>query len=209
MRFLCSEYEQDKDSLKKINVLQVIRWSIEAWEQDITRTTIENCWVKVRVLSAKYSSRNSGENNDLKWKEFFEAEEDGQRAVNWEIKEVIQKLAWQNCISTSMAIEQFLNPQEENIDNNVEVIIDEIAKAYSIGNKTHEMDEKDVIIPKVGYFEAIQALQKLCLYEKQNDNGDSEWISRNLLIDTKEIRTQGFQGLKQSSIREFLEWISG
>ena len=56
---------QDKTPLKTINVLQAIRWSIEAWEQDIASATVENCWVKARVLSAKYGPRNRGEENDI------------------------------------------------------------------------------------------------------------------------------------------------
>lgn len=79
-------------------------------------------------MSAKYGPRNRGEENDLGWKELVEAEEDEQRAVNREIEERIQNLAWQNRISTSIAIGQFLNPQEENVDDGVKVIVDEIAK---------------------------------------------------------------------------------
>lgn len=154
--------------------MQAIRWSIEAWEQDITSATIENCWVKAKVLSAKYGLRNRGEENDAGWKELVKAEENEQRAVNREIEEGIRNLARQNRISKSMAIGQFLNLREENIDDDMEVIVDEIAKAYNIGDRTHETDEEVVTIPKVGYSEAIQALQKLRLYEEQNDNGDSE-----------------------------------
>lgn len=109
VRFLCSEYGQDKDPLKTINVLQAIRWSIEAWEQDVTRVIIENCWVKARVLSAKYGPRNRGEENDLGWKKLVEEEEDGQRAVNREIEKGICNLARQNRISMSMTIGQFFN----------------------------------------------------------------------------------------------------
>lgn len=94
--------------------------------------TIENCWVKARVLSAKYGPRNRGEENDLGWKELVEVEEDGQRAVNREIEEGIRNLTRQNRISTSMAIGQFFNPQEEKVGDDVEVIVDEIVKAYSI-----------------------------------------------------------------------------
>lgn len=57
-----------------------------------------------------------------------------------------------------MAIGQFLNPHKEKVDNDVEVIVDKIVKAYSTGDRTHETDEEDVIIPKVGYVEAMQAL---------------------------------------------------
>lgn len=65
-----------------------------------------------------------------------------------------------------MAIKQFLNLQREEIDNDLEVIVDEIAKAYSIDNKTYETDKKDIVIFKIGYSKAIKALQKLCLYKK-------------------------------------------
>lgn len=61
-----------------------------------------------------------------------------------------------------------------------------------------------MIIPKVGCFEAMQALHKLRLYEEQNDNGDSEWISR-INRHERVMRARGVQSLKQSSIREFLE----
>lgn len=44
-------------------------------------------------------------------------------------------------------------------------------------DRTHEIVEEDMIIPKLGYTEAIQALPKLCLYEKQNANGESELIT--------------------------------
>lgn len=57
-----------------------------------------------------------------------------------------------------MAVGQFLNPQREKVDDNLEFIVDEIAKAYNTSDRTHETDEKDVIILKFGYFEAMKAL---------------------------------------------------
>lgn len=150
VRFLCSEYGKDKDLLKTINVLQAICWSIEAWEKDVTSTTIENCWVKARVLSAKYGPRNVDEKNDWGWKDRVEIEETEQRAVTREIQEGIRNLARQNRISKSMAINRVLNLEGEEIDDDLEVIVDEIAKAYSIGDRTHETDEENIVIPRVG-----------------------------------------------------------
>lgn len=84
-----------------------------------------------------------------------------------------------------MAIRQFLNPREKNIDDDVEVIIDEIAKAYRIWDRTHERDEEDVTVPKVGYSEAIQALQKNVVSMKSRMT--METVSRfRVLIDMKE-----------------------
>lgn len=102
-----------------------------------------------------------------------------------------------------MAIKQFLNAEGEEVDDDREVVVDEIATLYSVGDKTHETDEEDVVIPQVGYFGAMKALQKPRLYEEQHENGDSQLISR---INRHErlMRAPGFQSLKQSSIRSFL-----
>lgn len=44
--------------------------------------------------------------------------------------------------------------------------MDKIAKASSIGDRTHETNKKDIIIHKVGYFETINSFQKLRLYKE-------------------------------------------
>lgn len=58
----------------------------------------------------------------------------------------------------SIAIEQFFKLTKKYIDNNVEIIINKIIKAYSISNKTYKTDKKDIIVLKVRYSEIIQAL---------------------------------------------------
>lgn len=58
----------------------------------------------------------------------------------------------------SRAIGQFFNLQGKKIDDNLEVIVDKIAKIYSTGNKTYETYEEDIVIPKIGYSKAIKAL---------------------------------------------------
>lgn len=65
-----------------------------------------------------------------------------------------------------MAIGQFHNPQKEKVDDDLEVIVDKIAKAYNIDNRIYETNEEDIIISKIEYSEAMKAFQKLCLYEK-------------------------------------------
>lgn len=57
-----------------------------------------------------------------------------------------------------MAIKQFLNLEGEEVDDDLQIIVDEITKSYSVGDRTHETDEEDIVIPKVGYSEAMKAL---------------------------------------------------
>lgn len=65
-----------------------------------------------------------------------------------------------------MAIDQFFNLKKKKIDNNIEIIIDKIVKAYNIGEKTYKIDEEDVIISNIEYTEIMQALHKLFLYKE-------------------------------------------
>lgn len=58
----------------------------------------------------------------------------------------------------NIAIRQIFNLQGENIDKDLEVIIDEIAKAYSIDNSTYKINEEDVVISKIRYFKVIKTL---------------------------------------------------
>ena len=102
-----------------MNIFQAIRWSIEAWEEDVTSTTIENCGVKARVLSAKYRPRNLGEENDLDWKDRVEVKETEQKVVTRDIEEGTQNLARQNRISKSIAIRLFFNPQGEEVNDDL------------------------------------------------------------------------------------------
>lgn len=84
------------------------------------------------------------------------------------MKPSIRKLGFKKYNNWSIS-----QPKKKTVDN-LEIVIDKIIKANSMEDKTHEIDKKDDIIPGVGYIEEMQALHKLCFYEEQNDNWDSE-----------------------------------
>ncbi len=90
--------------MKTINVLQAIRWSMEAWEQDVSATTIENCWVKLRVLSTRYGPRNQEEANNLGWNDRVQEAEEVECSVQRDVEQGIRELARQNRISQCMVI---------------------------------------------------------------------------------------------------------
>lgn len=54
-----------------------------------------------------------------------------------------------------MVIEQCFYTQNKNIDNNAEINIDKITKAYYICSKIYEINENNMIVPKNSYLEAI------------------------------------------------------
>jgi hypothetical protein len=36
-----------------MDVLQAVRWAIQAWFDDITEAAICNCWIKARILASE------------------------------------------------------------------------------------------------------------------------------------------------------------
>ena len=83
-----------------------------------------------------------------------------------------------------------------------EIIINGIIAGYSTEEKAYETDEEDVLQRRIPPKEAIAALQILRLYEEQQDEGDSRFIS-GLGRHERVIRRRTEQGLKQSTISSY------
>lgn len=65
-----------------------------------------------------------------------------------------------------------------------------------------------MVISKVSCAEALQALQKIRLFEEQHESGDNEWILR-FYRHERVMRAREFQGSKQASIKACFEWGAG
>ncbi len=61
---------------------------------------------------------------------------------------------------SSIAIGWFKNPVGEEEDDESDMIVEGIAGAHSAEHRTHKTDEEDMVIPKVSYAEALQALER-------------------------------------------------
>ncbi len=100
-----------------MNVLQAIRWRIEIQEEDVTHSTINNCWVKSRVLNAKYGPQTREKAESL--------EEDTATLVTGMTQQICD-LARQNGIAKAMSTPQFPNPEEKEVYDTDEVKVDDI-----------------------------------------------------------------------------------
>lgn len=105
-----------------------------------------------------------------------------------------------NRYTFNCAIDQFLNPISEVVEDEENDLINVIADAYSTGEKAYESDEDDVAQPKISINEAIQALRTLQLYEEQQDQGDQDFL---ICIKKHEKLITSRRILKQSSITNY------
>ena len=93
MKFALQEFEAERDPDKSMNVLKALRWGITAWNEDITSTTIANCWLKFRVLDSKYGPQTRPKAEKNEWKEAVQQDDMRiQETIN-EIQDSIQKLS--------------------------------------------------------------------------------------------------------------------
>ena len=111
IHFLLQEFEAGKDPLSTMNVLRAIRWGIEAWELNIPRSALQNCFKKAG---------------------FFNTNEEGQEQplsvadIEADIRRDIHRLEENSYIQEAMDINNFVNPAEEVVQDSLDQIDEQI-----------------------------------------------------------------------------------
>jgi hypothetical protein len=54
VHYMVDEHSNDRDPNKTMHVLQALRWGISSWAEDVSPTTIANCWLQARVLGPDF-----------------------------------------------------------------------------------------------------------------------------------------------------------
>jgi hypothetical protein len=75
-----------------------------------------------------------------------------------------------------MAIEAFLNPEAEVVDDPEEQIFEQIAEAHADGDYEPESGDEASQVAPVSLSEALAGLATLRLYEEQQENGSRDLI---------------------------------
>ena len=174
LTYMCDEYDAHRDPLRSTNILKAIHWLVDAWENDVTRTSIQNGWYKSGLLTPEYGPLDEGWKNDLY--------EDNQVLIDTKFRMTrqIQSLVQQKRIRSAMEVATFISPADEVIDDDDEDPYESILETYSFGGaeRDHETDEEDVTVELVKESEALDLLSRLRLYEEQQEDGDKMVISR-------------------------------
>ena len=86
--------------------------------------------------------------------------------------------------------------------DSTEDLIKHIAELYARLNRDIETDEVDSQQLRIKLDEALEALQKLCLYEEQQEDGKREVIT-TLLRHERRIQGRRLRNTKQTTIKSF------
>ena len=152
---------QDQDPIKQMHVLWAIRWAIVAWKE-VTPKAINNYFVKSTLFGLR--------------------EGPPPRPCNYidpvinEVQEMAKQLRAAGRIRELINIQNFIHLPGEDVVDSTEDLIEHVAELYAGPDRDAETDEEDSQQPRIKLNEAIEALQKLRLYEEQQEDSEREVI---------------------------------
>lgn len=179
--YLIQQYDAGHNPLATMNVLKALRWGIQAWDIDVKKQTIENCFTK--ALEGQY----------------YELVPD-LGAIS-ELSQGLQHLQISSPITDLMDIRQFLNPVEEKVEDTIEDLDTQVLAQFDPEVEV-ESDEEVEPTPKIPINEALTALNCLRLYEEQQEMGNTSLIQA---LDRQEraIISRRMTIAQQQDIRSF------
>ena len=185
LAYMCNEYDTHGNPLGSTNVLKAVRWLTDAWENNVTPTTIRRCWNKSGLLAPDSSPQ------DEAWKNCVYEDSQTFHDTMTRIQEQIEHLARKRRIRSAMTVATFVSPPDETVDDDDEHHFESLLDAYSTGGaeRDHETDEEDVNVAPILEGEALDLLSRLRLYEEQQENGNKVVIS-SLNTYEREIRAR-------------------
>ena len=166
---------EGKNPVKEIDLLHAVRWSAAAWDE-VSQRTIERCWIKSTLIGPYQGPKNRPDS----WVESIlppggVVHQEHVDVVD-ESLQLVERLQDMGVVKEAMNINRFLNFEEEQVVDTDEDLIDRIASEY--GYNQPEAVDDDVVeeIAQISHPEASDALQKLRLYEEQQEVAEASIV---------------------------------
>jgi hypothetical protein len=152
--YILQQLQADKDPNKTVNLLKAIGWTRVAWNNCVTSTTIQRCFIKSTIVP-KLDENEVEIADDAADREALQAQ-------------MTQILGVQDLLT----VEEFINPPAEEIIDQDQDIMEAIIETYSQDQEEDVGEEGDgEIEPLVPISEAIRALETLQRFEVAREDG--------------------------------------
>jgi len=187
----------------EIDIKKCIKYVSRAWD-NVTNTTIENCWTKADILP-NYDDEDGINMNDR--------EDRGDRAnIELELKR-LKELEEVQVLIDKLDLESPLTAEElvqcDKSETTAEMISnEEILKAVLPNGQEKEGDDKDPL-PTITHGEAIKSYDKVILYLEQQEEDFSTNKEKLKFIKKlkKEALQQQFISARQTNLDSFVTII--
>lgn len=190
--FMAQTFDQGKDLSKEMHVLRAIRWGISAWENDVSPSTIQNCWARSQCLD--FGQFPLPLTNI--WTESQELIES--------IRLGLYRLRQSGHIISVPDTYSYISPYAEQVaDDYPEDLVNDIVAQYT--QIEQEEDAEEVVVRElVGHKEAMNALNVLRMYEEQSQSGNLELL-KLLRSYERDLLSRYFQSRQQGSLDSWLD----
>ena len=146
---MMAQFDQELDPMSTITILDAINWAVSPWDIDLSTVTICNCFKRL-FLSLDDSIKNKALHN--------------QGLIK--VEKGLQKLEQANNIQQAMDINQFLNPEDEQVHDGLMCIDDAVLSQFS-SMEEEEQEDNEHVFPQMLASDALESLYKLQLHEQQ------------------------------------------
>ncbi|KZZ89581.1 DDE superfamily endonuclease, CENP-B-like protein [Ascosphaera apis ARSEF 7405] len=193
IRFILHEDENGIDFMKSMYVLHAIRWGNDVWHAEVHNDTIRRCFDKgLKIFSDDMGDQHEQDTDELS-----------------DFTNEYQKLRSVSNIQNLMKIENFLNPENENVEDPTHNLEHHIVQSLISKVQTPQEDEEEGgcdedTLEKITYKEGFEALRILRLFEEQREGGD-EGMIRIFASYFQTLRIQEMRERKQGAITHFFE----
>jgi hypothetical protein len=152
LQFMVDCVYDEKDPLKEVDLLHVVRWLLFAWEE-VSQETMSNCWIRSTCLGKKHTVEKKPKG--------WEDEDD----VVSEAAQLLEELEKKKVVKEKMSVEMVLAPPEEVIQDSQGDILEQVVEIYCQEVEPEPEDESTPEI-KIKETEVLAMLEKLQLYEE-------------------------------------------
>jgi hypothetical protein len=191
IQYMLQQYDAGKDPVTTMNVLKAVRWTIHAWELDLKLSTLERCFHKalkdMPATSEGIDMPATSEGIDIE--------------PSRDIEIGLHRMQEESYIRDIMDVQQFIDPVDENIENSFEELDAQILAKFG-PDIEDDSDEEVEILPRITHIEALDALNRLRLYEEQQDEGLISLLQA-LALGESNIRKRQIEARSQMDIRSY------
>ncbi|KAI0996138.1 hypothetical protein K3495_g12044 [Podosphaera aphanis] len=188
LNYMIETFEMGDDPLKEMDILKAMRWGFVSWRFDVTKSSIQKCWIKSALLSPVHGTVVSTVTEASLATQCTEAE----------LVSLAKRVASQRGIQNISSINDFVTPTTELFDSNIQIEIDEDFKGLGSG-----ADFK-----KIDLDEAIAATKLLLKWQEQSGDGDG---AKHLAYtrDLRQLQIRQENSREQTTITSFFSVDEG
>ncbi len=166
-------WEEGKEPLEEVNLLMAIRWIVDAWEEDVKKSTLVNCFRKGRVLPLK---TGHGEERDEELDE--EADDDlesDQANIREELERTTMELILRQHLVQALTVDEYVAPGDKEVyDPEADLTAHIVATIDLLDTEPAEELQAETPQEKVTHDTALTSIETLLIYAEQQQSHEND-----------------------------------